>query len=271
MAADKNTSFDWFRSEIASIKSKRFHIFDKMSGSDLFYEKDGRRISIAGDYADFIAEFGWAKLFTDCHDAPKMMVYPLKEYRCHVCKDGNTYIGFGDRGCQHVCFEENSIINGCPHKVYVVSANDEVIEVFPGFSEWLISAYNWTKSKYSQKRWERIINGPKPFSQKDQRIVDARRLFKWKLIGFAEDGDALFEIENCSEISLPYLSIGVSDIKKKILTGGVWLDVRNVKPGNKAIVRSDCYKDCIPSNQLDVFALPDPIPEKKEAYWEFEQ
>jgi hypothetical protein len=270
MIVNKNPSFCWLRLEIETIKSKQFHIFDQLSGNDFFYEKNGRRVSIKGDYADFLNEFGWARLFCDHNDSPEVMVYPLKEYRYHACKNGKTYIGFGDRGYQHVCFDEALILNGYASGVYTVSQG-KAIEICSGFSEWLVSAYSWQKSKYSKKRWQRIVDGPMPFSKEEMDVVEARRLFRWKLVGFDTHGDALFEVENNSTMILPYLSIGVRDIQQKILIGGAWLNVGNIKPGNKGIVKQDCYKDQIPPEQLEVFPRPDPIPEKKEAYWEFGQ
>ena len=101
--------------------------------------------------------------------------------------------------------------------------------------------------------------------------MEARRSFRWELIGFSEDGDALFEVQNNSKRILPFLTVGIRDSGQKILTGSVWLDVGNIEPGSKGVVKKDCYKDRIPPDQLEPFDLPDPIPEKKEAYWEFGQ
>lgn len=268
MAIVKNPSFDWLRSEVDLIKSKRFHIFTPLTVSNLLYEKEGVKFALNGDYADFLAEFGWANLFADHSDAPVVIIYPLKSYREVICEDGRTYLGFGDRGNQHVCFDEGAILRGEQSKVYSVAGRKATV-LYPGFSEWLIAAYDWAKSKYSQKQWNRIVDGPKPFSLEEMRVVEARRLFRWKLIGFAEDGDALFEVENCSRMALPFLTIGIRDIQQRILTGGVWLNVGHIEPGAKAVVKKDCYKDRIPADQLEAFDRPDPIPEKKAAYWEF--
>jgi hypothetical protein len=238
------------------------------SGRDIFYDLNGSKFALAGDYVDFMLDFGIAKLFCDYNDAPEVMVYSLESYRRHICKNGKVYVGFGDRGCQHVCFDEDAIISGKPSRVYSIS-KEKAVDLYPSFSEWLISAYGWAKSKYSKNQWKNIVEGPPPFSIEEMKIVEARKLFKWRLVGFSETNDRLFEVKNTSTITLPYLTIGVRDFNGKILTGGAWLKISHIGPSRVAIVTADCYKDHIPYDQLDVFDLPDPIPEKKDAYWEF--
>lgn len=49
---------------------------------------------------------------------------------------------------------------------------------------------------------------PKPFSKREQGIVEARKLFQWRYLGFAENGNSIFEISNGSAMTLPYISIG---------------------------------------------------------------
>lgn len=270
MATSKNPAFEWLRLDIQLIKSKRFHVFESVSDRDLSYEGNRYVSILKGSYADFLEEFGWAKLFTDHRDSPIVTVYPLKSYRSHICENGKTYIGFGDRGNQHVYFDEESILEDGQSRVYLVSRK-KATELYVDFAEWILSSYNWAKSKYSPKQWRRIIDGPPPFSSDELSIVEARRLFQWSLIGYADDGDALFEIENLSSMVLPFLTIGITDVSQKILIGSVWLNVSHIEPGMKIVVKKDCYKDRIPPSQLEVFSYPDPIPEKKEAYWEFGQ
>lgn len=111
----------------------------------------------------------------------------------------------------------------------------------------------------------------KPFSKKDQRIVEARRKFKWRHIGFATNGDARFEIINESDMHLPYLSIGIQGKGGSKLIGGVWLDVSDIAPGCVGQVQKDCYKDKLLPEELECFAMDDPVPENKDRYWEFQR
>ena len=111
----------------------------------------------------------------------------------------------------------------------------------------------------------------KAFSKNEQKIVAARRQFTWKLMGFAENGDALFEVHNASEMRLPYLSIGIQGRGGSKLTGGVWLDIAGIEPGNTGIVQKDCYKDQLSPEELECVEMNDPTPENKDRYWEFQR
>lgn len=112
---------------------------------------------------------------------------------------------------------------------------------------------------------------PKSFSARDQKIVEARRKFAWRHVGFATNGAALFEITNGSDLRLAYLSVGVQGRGGTKLVGGVWLGVSHITPGSRAVVQQDCYKDKLRPEEVECFDEPDPTPETKDRYWEFKR
>ena len=110
---------------------------------------------------------------------------------------------------------------------------------------------------------------PKTFTSKQLKIVEARRQFMWRHVGFAPNGDATFHVENRSDMRLPYLSIGVQGKGGTKLIGGVWLDVAAIAPGCSGEVQRDCYKDQLLPDEVEFFAKGDPTPETRDRYWEF--
>ena len=112
---------------------------------------------------------------------------------------------------------------------------------------------------------------PKPFSARELAIVSARRKFRWRHVGFAPDGDALFDVANDSEIQLPFLSIGVQGRGGTKLLGGVWLDVSTIAPGRSGVAKRDCYKDQLHQDEVECFSKEDPTPETRDRYWEFKK
>jgi hypothetical protein len=76
--------------------------------------------------------------------------------------------------------------------------------------------------------------------------------------------NAIFEVQNHSQIRLPFLSIGV---KGPNLIGGAWLNVALIGPGESGKVQKDCYG--IAPQLLECFETPAPTPETRDRFWEF--
>lgn len=268
--ATNDAALEWFRQELAAIKSRRFHIFDRLTAADLEYRHRNSKVRLRGTFANFLREFGWARLYTDHGDAPLVSIYPLRSRRRFVLADGEVYIGFGYRDEQSVFFRESSILTAGESPVFAETAGHVEI-VNRTFADWLRESCDWARSTFNAAQWNRILNGPKPFSAREQKIVAARAQFKWRQVGFARNGDAIFEVSNDSDLTLPYLSIGVRGKRGSKLVGAVWLDVSMIKPGSKRRVQQDCYKDQLRPSELELFDLGEPIPEKKQSYWEFKK
>jgi hypothetical protein len=265
-----NSAFNWLRAELCLIKSQTFHEFIPLCEDDYLYTHGEVVVSVKGDYSDFLREFGWTNMFKgwgDLIDIP-LIVYPLKEYRREHLKDGGVFVAFGDRGAQHVFFDESKILSGEPSAVFIISKSSAK-EIYASFSEWLKASYEWARAKYSRRQWALVIKGAAPFSDAEQEVATARSSFKWKNIGFSDSGDAIFEIHNCSNMTLPFLSIGVKDIDDAILKGGVFLRIGHIAPGKSGTTTADCYKDRIPREKVVFFPKPDPVPELRDRYWEF--
>ncbi len=111
----------------------------------------------------------------------------------------------------------------------------------------------------------------KPFSKREQQVVEARKLFQWHHIGFAENGDSIFEVVNHSSVVLPYLSIGVQGKGGSKLVGGAWLNVATVLPGQTGKVQHPCYKEMLAPEDHEFFNKPDPTPETRDRFWEFQK
>jgi len=111
----------------------------------------------------------------------------------------------------------------------------------------------------------------RPFSKRELDIVEARRLFKWQHLGFAENGDSIFAVSNESAMVLPYLTIGVQGKDATQLVGGAWLNVSGIAPGQTGKVEHPCYKETLAPEAHEFFNKPDPTPETRDGFWEFKR
>ncbi len=129
------------------------------------------------------------------------------------------------------------------------------------------------RKQYEKREWEAIENGPPPFTQEEQAVVEARKRFRWRVVGISPNGDLRFEVHNGSDMVLPYLFLGVRGTLRPPNTGplhgGARLPVGPVRPGSTAIIEYECYKKLVAPENVEVFDLPDPGPEDREYYWEF--
>ena len=112
---------------------------------------------------------------------------------------------------------------------------------------------------------------PKPFSKREHAIVEARKQFHWQHRGFTKNGNPIFEVSNGSAMTLPYLSIGVQGRGGAKLVGGAWLNVSTIGPGQTDKVEHQWYKEVLSPEEHEFFNTPDPTPETRDRYWEFER
>jgi len=141
-------------------------------------------------------------------------------------------------------------------------------KIAPNFETWLKDSCARARKKYSRTEWEKILRGPEPFSQREIEIVEARRLYHWELVGYTKKGELRFLVINNSATTLPYLTVGLRHVRDEFI-GSVWLDVSHIGPGQTAEVTQEAYEMAPPRDQ-EPFEKPDPGPEDRDSYWEFE-
>jgi hypothetical protein len=253
--------FDWLEREVDQIKTPKFHIFDSRSTSE-----EGHAIQNLAppSYRAFLGRFGGASLYR-IRDAYRVRVKPFLEPGKSL--RGETLWCFGYFESSRAYFKESLLRTGRESPVFEWGLRLQ--KVAPDFSTWLRVRCSIVRKSIGKKRWIQVLNGPAPFSECDRRIVSARKLFRWKLVGVGESGDHRIEIFNGSRIVLPFFSLGVRKKGGLGLQGGVWLRVRDIKPGERRIIEQDCYKDMLTPDEVEIYDLPDPAPEDRENYWEF--
>lgn len=267
MDTDKSI-FGWLHSEIQGVRTRGFYIVAPDGYVDL--EIENLSVFSKSQYAQFLKEFGWVQLYrypADGSNGCLVSVYPLRAVRVHLVH-GRKMVEFGFRSNISAFFDLEMVSQAGFSYVYSVRAG-RVLKEFDSFGDWLYSACKWARNKFSDGRWERIVNGPRPFSKRELTVVEARKKYTWKNVGFASDGDAIFEVRNDSDLILPYYSIGVQGVWGVKLIGGAWLNVSNIESKKIGIVKQNCYKEMLAQDEVEFYDLLPPIPETKNRYWEF--
>jgi hypothetical protein len=257
--------FEWLEREISEIKTPRFHLIEGPTEVKLKEAVLKSDLRLPPSYREFVLKFGNAKLYRRAqNDSYRIGVFAGP--REGTLSDGtNVYhLGFHDGASVYVkpSFESTEL----PIFEFEEDSEEQVAE---NFEEWLMESCTRARNAYGKETWAEILSGPKPFTLEEREIIDARRLIRWRVLGIDPGGDHIFEVTNTGRRALPALTVGVRS-KNGRLNGAVRLNISHVGPGQTDLLRASCYKDLIPAEEIEIFALPDPKPEDRAQYWEFE-
>jgi len=257
--------YDWLEKEIAEIKWKKFHVVERHSDQNQVEQSNELDSRLPPSYMTFIREFGKAQLYRESRNTYQLGVFAPPQRM--EAKDGEKLLYFGDNDDASAYFKRDLLTPGKESPVFEFEEG-QLEKVAGSFDKWLAKAARRIRRSYKKREWQEILNGARPFSEKEQTIIDARRQFKWQVLGFTENGNIRILIKNDSMMTLPYFSVGVK-VKSGAILGGLWLPVSDIAPGQEKVVEHSYYTGSLGPDVSEVCDLPDPEPEEREAYWEF--
>lgn len=262
--------FEWLENEMSQIKTPKFHLVDGPASAELRQAVESSDFPLPPSYREFVLRFGNAKLY---RRGSTWLVQVYAGPREAENDQAESLIHFGRTETSLAYFKEWLLMAGEESPVFEWRHEQGIQQTAEGFERWLKSQSDSARKRFKSKEWETIKQGPSPFTDREQAIVDARKQFRWRVFGVAPNEDLRFEIHNGSSMTLPYLSVGVRGQlrppKTGPLNGGAFLPVASIRPGDTKVIEFDCYKQFIAPEDTEVFALPDPEPEDREQYWEF--
>lgn len=266
--------FEWLVDEMAKIKTRKFHLVDGPASPELREAVENTAFPLPPSYKEFVLRFGNAKLYRRLDDYNSY--YLIEVYagpREAVSDVGEPLVQFGRTHTSLAYFKESLLVEGGESPIFEWRHEQGVQQTADGFLDWLKAKCSSARKQYKKKEWEAIEHGPPPFTERELAVVEARKHFRWQVVGIAPNGDLRFEIHNGSDMILPYLFVGVRGKlrppKSGPLDGGARLPVSSIRPGETKIVEYDCYKKFVAPEDTEVFDLPDPEAEDRQWYWEF--
>jgi hypothetical protein len=263
--------FEWLIDEMRQIRNRKFHVVDGPMPDKMRKLVEQSDIPVPPSYKAFVTRFGNANLYwAGAEYRVRVFAFP-KEV---ISSEGESLRYFGRTDLALAYFKEALLVEGEESPVFEWHHEDGFQVVADGFEEWLIERSRYARERFGEVEWQAILAGPPPFDERELAIVRARRKFRWQVIGISPEGNIRFEVFNGSDISLPYLSIGIRGPlrdRDEVLNGGVWLPVHHIGPGKTGVVEKDCYKDLVNPKNAQAFDEPDPGPEDRNRYWEFRQ
>lgn len=260
--------FEWLAYEMSKVNTRKFFVVTPLTPHN---RKVLAQVELAlpPSYHHFMLEFGEAKLYR-IGDSYRVQVFALPRIEEN---EGAQRVCIGRTEDTLAYFKTELLKKDCESPIFEWHYPRR-IEQRKGesFEEWLRKHCARVRKYYTKNEWRAIEEGPPAFDASEKRIIEARRLFRWDIVGIADNGDVEFQVYNGSNLVLPYLSIGIRGKMRHIddtLEGGVWLPIASVLPGHSAVIAKDCYKNVVDPKDVVAFAEPDPEPEDRDRYWEF--
>jgi len=262
--------FEWLEDEIKKVNTRKFYLLDGPAQDDLREAIEITDLPIPLSYKRFVLQFGNAKLYRQGSIYLVQVFAALEETQS---EEGEPLLYFGRTDMSSAFFKTSLLVHNGESPVFELLYGQRLKKTANSFEEWLKAKCSAARNLFKKREWKVIEKGPPPFSEHEKAIIQARKHFRWRVVGIALNGDIRFEIYNGSELILPYISIGVRGQlrppKRGPLNGGVWLPVSKVLPGETCIIEKDCYKDVVDPKDIEVFEKPAPEPEDRDRYWEF--
>jgi hypothetical protein len=222
-------------------------------------------------YLDFITKFGGTKLYRQNNH---YQVGVFNSVQIKTFKNGEKYLKIGYFDDSEAYFKYSLLISGQESPVY--EWNDEGFEkIADSFIEWLTIRCQDARDTYTEIEWQEIWNGAKPFTSEEEAIVLARKQFQWQVIKFDENLNLEILVQNNSNLTLPYLTIGIKAIdstdKSQIWESSLHLNVSHIKPQQEGIVEHHIHQKLFTPINTEFFQISDPLPEERNKYWEFQK
>lgn len=256
--------YEWLASEIAEVKEPKFHVVDGPADKRLRKAVQTTKLAAPKSYKQFVLELGNCKLYRKEGDIDGYHIEVLASMRDSESPGGEqwSWIGSGYFKTELLRGEKESPV----FEYFSGPQGGYFVEAAKGFDAWIRTRCARAKKKYLKRRWKQILAGPEPFTDEERRIVEARKKFKWRLVGIAKNGDLRFEVRNGSDTVIPYYSLCISTREGPF--GGVCLNVIDVLPGKTAIIETDCYKTLVDPKDVVPSDYPPIGPEDRDRFWE---
>lgn len=265
--------YQWLEAELLQMGTKRFFYTNQLVPTRQQVACDGP--SLPTDYTNFVVRYGDTKLFRVGSLSYRMSLWwppprrTVNRGRCLIIigKTEGSYVAFAlaDGGA----FYED--------EVKELSLNGVCRSTKKPFAAWLRDKFLAYRRKYSQRAWGQLLSGPRPFTDEERAIVQARHQFEWELVDSRVPSLPTLCIHNRSERRLPFMTLNfhanVPELFIQNLHGGIYIPIDNIMPGKSGVVTKQLtYHGRCQFVPPVVFSDPDHFePEEREYLWEFKE
>ena len=194
--------YEWLTLEIARIKTPKFHVVSGPADPKLCEAIEQSHLELPPSYELFLKQFRSAKLYRR-RSYYYIEIYSVPEI-VDVPQHGKLLL-FGKTINSLAYFKCSLLKRGYEPPVFEWYHNVGLRKTSKTFDRWLRSKSQAARRTFQAREWHTIEKGPRPFNEFEMQIVSARRQFLWHQVGISYTGNLKIEVENRSNVILPYL------------------------------------------------------------------
>jgi len=260
--------FNWLTEEAALVKEPYFFNFFHDADERQLYRFEQEHGQLPKDYLSFVLAFGGARLFRFTgRYGIEINSCPRPAFDKVDGKEELFEFGLTSQLFTYVYFKRERGSAQLDAAVYVIRQG-QAKKVHDSFAEWLRRSFKYMVREMRNFDWKRLWEYPAPFSKDELKTVEAIEKFEWEYLGRDNNGNPSFRVKNNSAGHLRSLTVGIRAIGK--FCGGIRLDVASVGPGEEKVVTNSKYCEVYGADHdIQVFAMPLPLPEDRHYRWEF--
>ncbi len=251
--------YKWLEDLRAEVRQEKFFLFQAVPAAALAEFEDNHQ-RLPDDYREFIEKFGITKLFRDPHvgERYEVVVQAPPNYWKEQRGAAMAY-AIGGTAFNRVFYlwkDGKWAGNGA---VYGYSSQ----RLASSFQQWIERACRKARRLYSRQEWECVKKPVPPFTEEEERIVEAIPLFRFKQLGVTPDGKLLVEVKNDSQLELPWIGV---EVRWPRGIGASAIPTAGIRPGTTKIVEmQNSYAEAnAPPDQIELLEQPVPGPADRQ-------
>lgn len=262
--------FDFINQAMKEVRYPHFFHCEPLTDSER------RRVdalpNLPPSYVEFLETFGRARFFRELdQDKHRLFVFPPPE-KLRFYGDSYMLDVAATTYSMPVALKLSELAHGAESPIYEIAlgiAPDSPHRSADSFAQWLTNAWERSRRQYTQREWSRVLAGPVPFTEEEQKIVARRRGFSWRQLS-PESGHIVIEFTNRSDGQLSRYTIGVKDTYGTRMTGALFVDVSRIAPGTTSVVRVPLggYSQLLTPEISVLFDKGEPMPESRGDFCE---
>lgn len=261
------TQYEWLHDLRNRIERAKFLVFEPISPMALEAFESGIG-PLPDAYREFLLTFGEARLFRSfISDSYELTV----EAPSHIDTQevSSQIVRVGRSGTETALYVwQNGSLHGKGSLYGIYQGH--MREIASSFEQWLEQGRHRARSQYSRKEWAQVLAPVLPFTEEEQRVVDALAQFRFHQVGLSDQGGLVVEVKNDSPIQLPWIPVKMKWLwgDGSLGTGAGIIPTSKLKPGEARLTEvSNTYKDAgVKPEQIELIAHPPILPDDRPFY-----